>query len=122
MWVSLTFAKAIPGSRAFNRRFYNTTIGIRKSYFLIKVTQAVKEDAKWLTFLKEYNGRSPFPELSWSTNEALNLFTDSCGSYGGGAIFSESLGGHFLASIMGPDIRRDITFLELVAILLTIWV
>ncbi|XP_056008909.1 uncharacterized protein LOC130051257 [Ostrea edulis] len=37
------FAKAIPGSRAFNRRFYNSTIGIRKLYFLIKVTQAIRD-------------------------------------------------------------------------------
>lgn len=117
------FAKAIPGSRAFNRRFYNTTIGIRKHYHLIKVTQAVKEDARiWLTFLDQYNGRSPFPELYWSDNETLNLFTDSCGSYGGGAIFQNHWVVISWPESWGPDIRRDITFLELVPILVAMWI
>lgn len=117
------FAKAIPGSRAFNRRFYNSTIGIRKLYFLIKVTQAIRDDANvWLNFLEHYNGYSPFPELHWSTNQALNLFTDSCGSYGGGAIFQNHWAVISWPSSWGNEVRRDITFLELVPILLAIWV
>lgn len=117
------FAKATPGSRAFNRRFYNTTIDIRKHYYLIKVTQAIKVDARtWLTFLDQYNCRLPFPELSWSDNDTLNLFTDSCGSLGGGAIFQNHWPVISWPESWGSDIRRDITFLELVLILLAIWV
>jgi hypothetical protein len=41
----------------------------------------------WFGFLETYNGQAPFPSAVWSTNEALNLFTDSCGSCGGGAFF-----------------------------------
>ena len=82
------FAKALPGIRAFNRRFYNATLGVKKSHHFIKVTHGMKEDMRvWLHFLQNYNGYTPFPSQIWFTNESLNLFTDSCGSCGGGAFF-----------------------------------
>lgn len=42
------FAKAFSDGRAFCRRFYTTTIGIKKLNFLIKVTHAKMEDARLL--------------------------------------------------------------------------
>ena len=76
----------------------------------------------WLGFLENYNGQTPFPSAVWSTNEALNLFTDSCGSCGGGAFFDNHWTFITWPSTWSPEIRRDITFLELVPILTAIWV
>lgn len=116
------FAKALPGSRAFCRRFYNATIGIKKSYFLIRVTNSIKEDARvWLQFIENYNGKTPFPDLDWSPNDALNLFTDSCGSCGGGAFFNNRWAVISWPNSWSPEVRRDITFLELVPIVSAIW-
>lgn len=64
------------------------TVGLKTQLMLLvnittlfKVTEAVREDARiWLTFLHQYNGRSIFPELSWSKIDTLNLFINSCGS------------------------------------------
>lgn len=65
--VSLNFvAKALPGGRTFCRRFYNATIGIRKSHFMIKVTNSIRADAKiWIQFLENYNNKKTH-SLIWS--------------------------------------------------------
>lgn len=64
---SLNFvAKALPGGRTFCRRFYNATIGIRKSHFMIKVTNSIRADAKiWIQFLENYNNKKTH-SLIWS--------------------------------------------------------
>lgn len=50
----LFFSKEASGSRAFTRRFYNSTIAIRKSCFWFRVTQCMKLDSKvWLDFLEK---------------------------------------------------------------------
>ncbi|XP_048757041.2 uncharacterized protein LOC130046337 isoform X1 [Ostrea edulis] len=117
------FAKAVPGSRAFNRRFYNSTIGIRKPHFRLRVTIGMKQDARvWLDFLENFNGRAPFPDLLWSSNTALNLFTDSCASCGGGAFYNNSWLVIKWSSTWDSQVLRDITFLELVPILCAFWV
>jgi hypothetical protein len=74
-----------------------------------------------LNFLAN-NGQTPFPSAVWSTNEALNLFTDSCGSYGEGEFFDNHWAVITWPSIWSPEIRRDITLLELVPMLTAIWV
>lgn len=76
----------------------------------------------YITFLDQYNGRSPFPDLSWSENDTLYLFTDSCGSYDGGAIFQNHWAVTSWPKSWGPDISRNITILELVPILVAFWV
>jgi hypothetical protein len=76
----------------------------------------------WLGFLETYNGQTPFPSAVWSTKEALNLFTDSCGYCGGGAFFYNHWTVIIWPSIWSSDISRDITLLELVPILTAIWV
>lgn len=65
--------------------------------------------------------KNSFPDLVWSSNDALNLYTDSCGSCGGGAFYNN----HWTV-IKWPDswsseVVRDITFLELVPIVAAIW-
>ena len=117
------FAKAIPGSRAFIRRFYNASRGIKKSHHFIRVTQNLKADAMiWLEFLDHFNGFTPFPSLVWSDNESLSLFTDSCGSCGGGAFFNKSWSYIAWPDSMSLEVRRDITYLELFPILMALWI
>lgn len=89
---------------------------------MIKVTNSIRADAKiWIQFLENYNKKTSFPDLVWSSNDALNLYTDSCGSCGGGAFYNN----HWTV-IKWPDswsseVVRDITFLELVSIVAAIW-
>lgn len=86
------------------------------------MTHAIKEDARiWIQFLENYNGKTPFPELAWSSNDALNLFTDSCGSCGGGAFFNNHWTVIKWPNSWSLEVRRDITFLELVPIVVAIW-
>lgn len=120
------FGKAIPGSRAFNRRFYNAMINLDKPYYHIRINRSMKEDMRtWLSFLQEFNGVVYFPERQWTTTDTLQLFTDSAGSAGLGC------GCYFHGQwiyLQWPDswanspILRDITFLELVPIVLALHV
>ena len=88
---SLNFCtRAINSSRAFNRRFYDATIGIKKPHHFIRITKPLKADLQlWIHFLESFNGVCFFKDLIWSENDALELFTDSAGgiSLGCGAYF-----------------------------------
>lgn len=55
-------SRAVRAGRAFLRRFYDTMIGIIKSYYFIRLTKEVKEDLRvWLQFLEKFNGIGYFP-------------------------------------------------------------
>ncbi|KAK3092716.1 hypothetical protein FSP39_006417 [Pinctada imbricata] len=77
----------------------------------------------WLTFLRDYNGSTYFPERDWDSNSTLHLFTNSAenAKLGCRAI----LGNHWV-NLKWPEawesskIIREITFLELVPIALAI--
>lgn len=119
---SLAFcSKALPAARAFNRRFYGAMSGISKSFHRIRVTKGMKEDIKvWLTFLDKFNGCTFFPDEFWITNTVLELFTDSSGSLGCGAYFQKKWLVFKWPLDWGQRVLRDITFLELVPIVLAI--
>lgn len=80
-----------------------------------------KDVCVWLDFLENFNGKTPFPELIWSNNDTLQLFTDSCGSCGGGAFFNNHWTVLVWPSTWDLELRRDITYLELIPILVAIW-
>ena len=83
------FGKAIRISRAFNRRFYDLTVRANKPHHFIKLNNEAKADIRmWLLFLRSYNGKTFFPESVWTSNEVLELFTDSCMGIGSGSYFS----------------------------------
>ena len=118
-------ARAIPPVRAFNRRFCDAMSGVRKPEHFIRVSHNMKEDIiMWLKFLDEFNGTRKFGQNIWLTNSQLNLYTDSTGNceLGCGVYFS----GHW-AYFPWPiewtqtEIMLDMTFLELVPILLAIY-
>lgn len=108
--------RAIPSARAFIRRVYDAMAGIEKSFYLISVTQEMREDLRaWLTFLDLYNVPCRFGEFDWIESPDLSLYTDSAGGDGGkgGTAY---LRPHWVylewpKHWLGKDIMRDITFL-----------
>lgn len=124
---SLAFcARAMPGARAFCRRMYGAMSGVTQPFYYIRITHGIREDLKmWLEFFSQFNGVCYISESSWLTNSDLQLYTDSAGNanLGCGAI----LGKQWLVLAWpmewkGCDIMRDITFLELVPIVLALYV
>ena len=88
------FGKAIRSARAFNRRFYDLTMKAKKPHHFIKLNAETKADMHmWLYFLESFNGKTYFPESSWTDSDVLELFTNSAGSVamGCGAYFSGQL-------------------------------
>ena len=118
-------ARAIPSVRAFNRRFCDAMCGINMPSHYIRVSTGMKADIKiWLSFLENFNGTSSFGKNIWLSNSQINLFTDSAGNpdLGCGVFFA----GHWTYYQWRdhwhkPDIMADITFLELVPIVLSIF-
>ena len=52
-------SRAIPAARAFNRRFYDAMIGLKKHFHRVRVNLDMKENIRvWLNFLKCFNGDS----------------------------------------------------------------
>lgn len=77
------FSKAMPGSRAFNRRFYNAMINFNNPCHNIRINCSMREDMEtWLRFLENFNGVVYFPERELTTTDTLQLFTDNTGSAG----------------------------------------
>ena len=90
-WFANFFGKAIRSARAFNRRFYDLTMKAKKPHHFIKLNAETKADMHmWLYFLESFNGKTYFPECSWTDSDVLELFTNSAGSVamGCGAYFS----------------------------------
>ena len=118
----LNFAcQIIIPARAFSRRLYNLSIGVKKSYYKIKMTKEVKADLRvWKIFLEEYNYKTFFLDSIWLSNDTLQLHTDAAGSVGYAAIFRN----HWLADIWHEDCRKlNIAILELypICIAIDIW-
>ncbi|KAK3097250.1 hypothetical protein FSP39_008066 [Pinctada imbricata] len=119
---SLAFiCKALPAGRAFCRRFYDSLSSASKPFHRIRITRELKEDIEiWLTFLENYNGSTPFPDPLWVPNNALCLASDSAGSFGCGVIFKNLWAYMSWPEEWSSDIRRDLTYLELVPVALAI--
>ena len=116
------YSRAVTNSRAFNRRFYDAMRGIQQQHHFIRVTRGIKEDIQvWLQFLREFNGTRYFPESSWLDSSVLELYTDSAGSSGCGAYF-QGQWAYFEWPLhwRNSAISKDITFLELVPIVLSL--
>ena len=78
---SLNFAcrVVVPG-RAFCRRLIDSTIGLNKPHYRIRITSNIKADLlMWKSFLKNFNGLTLMPDRLWTSNEALEFYTDSAG-------------------------------------------
>lgn len=121
-------SKAITSSRAFMRRFYDilASVKLKNPRFSIKINREIREDVQvWLDFLSDFNGVCYISENDWVSNESLELFSDSSGSANlGCASFYQ---GQYVQyrwpqGWARQPIIRDITFLELVPIVLSLLV
>ena len=85
----LNFAYSVkkPG-RAFLHRLIDLTVVIQCPHHLIQLSKDVNKDLKvWQSFLANFNARSFFLEETWYSSTKLDLYTDSSGALGFGAIF-----------------------------------
>jgi len=74
-------AMAILAARAFIRRLYDAMSGVMKPHHLVKMTRGTREDLNlWLSFLNDFNGTCYISDFNWTTNESLELFSDSAGN------------------------------------------
>lgn len=70
-------SKAVRGSRAFQRRFYDVLVGMANPNSKIKMSKAVKKDMlMWLGFFPNFNGTTFFPQQEWINSRVLQLYTD----------------------------------------------
>jgi hypothetical protein len=117
------FTRAILPGRAFVRRLCDATIGVTKPRHHISVNKAMHGDLSiWSTFLDSFNGQVYFLDQEWTSDESLQLFTDSSGALelGCGAFFHGEwcyLGW----SSCWQEILGDMTFLELVPVVLAVY-
>ena len=89
------------------------------------ITEVNSDAWVWIEFLAKFNGQCYIPEHFWSTNEALKLFTDSSGnaSLGCSAFYQcHCVQLQWPNHWKGSDILGDITFLELVSIVLSFFI
>ncbi|XP_062597918.1 uncharacterized protein LOC134259342 [Saccostrea cucullata] len=115
--------KALPAGRAFCSRLYGSMAGVKKSFHFIRITAEIKLDLlMWVQFLTDFNGRTQFPSLVWQEDDSLHFYSDSSSSHGCGVVF-----GKHWCSLHWPhgwpeECYRDITFLELVPIVLGVMI
>lgn len=77
----------------------------------------------WLDFIHKYNGSLNFMNANWLSNDQLHLYTDRAGNHqlGCGVYFNgQQAYFEWPACWKDLDIMSDITFLELVPIVLTV--
>jgi hypothetical protein len=94
----------------------------KKPYHFIRITRGIHNDAiVWFRFLNEFNSTTMLNDKGWVQDTYLELFTDSsghrdlgCDCYlkGRWAVFK------WLAQLE-DDVFRDMTYLELVPIVLS---
>ena len=117
-------SKAIPSGRAFTCRFYEGMSHAKKPHHFIRKSFGMEQDAKiWLLFLENFNGTCTFSENQWVQNDDLELFTDSAGSrqLGCGAYYQGKWVSFKWPDFWSEDIFKDITYLELVPIVLAFY-
>ena len=118
--LNFTCSVVVPG-RAFLRRMIDLTRGTQRPHHRIRLTKETKCDMQvWLSFLKNFNGKTFFYTEQWDSDSSLELFSDAAGSKGYGAIF-----GKYWFFGAWPDAWKtlNITFLEFfpIVIALHIW-
>ena len=72
------------------RQLIDLTKGIKRPTHHIRLTVDAKNDVLvWLQFLDSFNGKSFFLSDVWETSNTLELYRDSAGSRGYGAVFGK---------------------------------
>ena len=98
---SLNFAcRAIIPGRPFCRRLINSTCGLTKSYHNLRIIKGIKNDlVMWKKNFEKFNGIKVFHDRFWSSNEDVQLFTDS--ALGRGLGFGIFFAGKWVSEKMG---------------------
>ena len=115
----LNFACAvIEPARAFSRRLYDLTIGIKQPHHRIRITNSVREDlGVWRTFLLDYNRKSFFLDFNFLSQNLLRFYTDASSIIGFGGVF----GPHWFAGLWSNEcLRLNIALLEIYPIYLAL--
>ena len=83
---SLNFVcRVVRPGRVFLRRLYDASTLVKRQYHKIRTNKSMKDDLKmWKQFLLSYNGVTAMPDMFWTDNESLELYTDSAGGKGRG--------------------------------------
>ena len=69
--------KALPAGRPFLRRLFDAIKGQPRHHW-VHINTGIKQDLQtWLSFLRIYNGLTPFPPLQSLRSTDLHLFTDA---------------------------------------------
>jgi hypothetical protein len=64
--------------RAFLRRLFDLTRGLRKPHHTVKLSRGCKDDLLvWKHFIEEFNGKCFFLDDNWITNDTVQLYTDA---------------------------------------------
>ena len=59
--------RAIPAGRAFIRRLYDASCGLKKPHHIRRVNNEMKEDIyTWLFFLNRFNGITSYRQVDWA--------------------------------------------------------
>jgi hypothetical protein len=123
----LSFAcQVVAPGRDFCRRLIDATCSVKKPHHKIRVSQAMREDIKvWQFFLSQYNGITVMLDTLWSSNDSIELFTDSVGGRNKG--FGIYFQGKWAQSCwpkhwIENGTLRDITFLELFPVVVSIYI
>ncbi|XP_045206268.2 uncharacterized protein LOC123558456 [Mercenaria mercenaria] len=94
-----------------------------KPHHFIRVSAGMRYDMEvWELFLKDFNGICYFSDLHWTSSVDLELFTDACGNsdYGCGAYFQGRWCFLQWPSDLPCEVLKDITYLELIPIMLAL--
>ena len=86
--LNFTCSVILPG-RAFLRRVIDLAMGLQRPHHSIRLSKEAKANIKvWIQFLAGFNGRTFFLDNLWVTSTTLELFTNTAGSKGYGAVFT----------------------------------
>ena len=98
---------------------------VKKSYHFIRVSKNLKADLLvWSQFLEQFNCISYIQDRNWTLNSTIELYTDSAGEVANG--YGAYYAGKWTYLQCPPswyhtEILRDIAYLELVPIALSIF-
>ena len=108
----------VVSGRAFLRRLFNLTKGLRKPHHRVKLNKGCKEDLLvWKEFLENFNGKCFFIDDIWVTNDQLQLYTDASGVLGYGSVFQNDW---FYGTWNAEWLEYNITVKELYPIVLSL--
>ena len=111
-------AKVIVPGRAFMRRMYDLTRGLRSQRQHVRLNKEAKADiGAWSEFLQGYNRSSLFLDNAWVSSNTLHLYTNAASSGGYAAV----LGSNWFAGAWPESWRsHNIALLELYPIVVAV--